>query len=103
MNEPKLRDTMLEKRSDGAGIRTQSWRIGAWILAAVLFVAVIKPASKVYLVQEALAVLLLVAVSTGTIFAFVVAFLLFREGIRWTIQCMKLGYIWVAHLGPQQR
>jgi hypothetical protein len=90
---------MLEKRSNGASIRTHSWRIGAWILATVLFVVVMRPATKVYLVQEALAVLLLVAVSTGTIFAFAVAFLLFREGIRRTIPSMKLGYIWLAHPG----
>jgi len=94
---------MLEKRSDGAGIRTQSRRIGAWLLAAVSLVVVMRPATKVYLVQEALAVLLLVAVSTGTIFAFAVAFLLFREGIRRTIQWMKLGYIWLAHPGPQEQ
>jgi hypothetical protein len=103
MNEPKLRDPLLEKRSNGAGIRTPSRRIGAWILAAVLLAAVMRPATKVYLVQEALAVFLLVAASTGTIFAFAVAFLLFREGIRRTIQSMKLGYIWLAHPGPQEQ
>lgn len=94
---------MLEERNDGVGIRPQSWRIGAWILAGVLLLALIEPATKLYLVQEAVVVLLLVAVSTGTIFAFAVSFLLFREGIRRTIPWMKLGYIWLAHPGPQEQ
>jgi hypothetical protein len=94
---------MLENRNDGTSIRTQSWRIGARILAAVLLVGVMLPATKVYLVQETLAVLLMIAVSTGTIFAFAVAFLLLREGIRRTIQWMKLGYIWLARFGPQEQ
>jgi len=94
---------MLEKRSNGASIRTHGWRIGAWILATVLFVVVMRPATKVYLVEEALAVLLLIAVSTGTIFGFAVAFLLLQEGIRRTIQWMKPGYIRLAHFGPQEQ
>jgi uncharacterized membrane protein len=94
---------MLEKRSYRESIGKKSWRIGVWMLLAILVAAVMRPAAKVYLVQEALAVLLLAAVSSGTILVLGVAFVLIQEGIRRTVQWMKLGYIWLAHLGPQEQ
>ena len=46
---------------------------------------------NLYMVQEYLGVLLVLAVSTATILVFAVAFVLFREGIRRAVSGAKTG------------
>jgi hypothetical protein len=54
-----------------------------------------------YTVQEFLAVLLLLAISTATILVFAVAFILFQEGIRRAVLWVKTGVIRLASLSPK--
>jgi hypothetical protein len=94
---------MLGKTSDRKNIERQSWRIDVGIMPAILLVTALMFKAKRYVVQEALVVLFLVAVSTGTILVLGVAFLLFQEGIRRTVQWTKIGLIRLAHLGTQEQ
>jgi uncharacterized membrane protein len=94
---------MPGKKSHRKSIRKQRWRIGVRIMPPILLVAVLRSAAKLYIVREFLAVLFLVAVSTGTILVLAVAFLLFQEGIQRTVQWTKIGLVRPTHLGPQEQ
>lgn len=65
-------------------------------MPAILLVAALRFTAMRYVVQEALVVLFLVAVSTGTILVLAVAFVLVREGIRRTVLWMKIGLVRLA-------
>jgi hypothetical protein len=56
---------------------------------------------RLYLVQEILVVLLLLAASAVTVFVFAVAFILFQEGIRRTLLWVKTGVARLAGLRSQ--
>ncbi len=93
---------MLGKASRRESIGKQCWRIGVRNMPGIVLVAALGFTAKRYVVQEALVVLFLVAVSTGTILVLAIAFLLFQEGIRRTVQWTKIGLILLARLGPQE-
>jgi len=78
----------------------QIWRVGVWIVPALLLVAAIRFLTKLYMVQEILVVLLLLAISTVTILAFAVAFLSLHEGICRAALWAKAGVIRHAGLSP---
>jgi membrane protein YdbS with pleckstrin-like domain len=87
-------------RNHRESVGKQIWQIGAWIALALLLVGTIRFLTKLYMVQEILLVLLLVAVSTVTILAFAVALILFHEGIRRAALWAKAGVIRHASLNP---
>jgi hypothetical protein len=95
---PKLSDIMLG-RSYRKSIGKKPWRIRARIMLALLMVALVAFATNLYMVEEMLVVLLLLAVSTATILVFLIAFIPFHEGIRRT--AAKTGLIRPANLSPQ--
>jgi hypothetical protein len=70
-------------------------------MPALLLVTAMGFAMNFYTVQEFLAVLLLLAVLTGTILVFAVAFILFQEGIRRAVLWAKTGVIRLAGLSPK--
>ena len=74
-----------------------SW-IGARILVAALLLGAWQFALKLYLLQEILVVLLLVALSMMGLLVFVVAFVLFQEGVRCAILWGKTGVGRLARL-----
>jgi hypothetical protein len=74
--------------------------IGIWILLALLLVAAIRFLTKLYMVQEILVVLFLLAVSTVTILAFALAFISLHAGICRAALWAKAGVIRHASLSP---
>jgi len=90
----------LPQRSYRESTRKQECRIRARTMLALLFVAAMGFAMKLYLVQEILVVLLLLAVSTVTIFILAAAFILFQEGIRRTVLWTKAGVARLVGLRP---
>jgi hypothetical protein len=81
-------------------------RPGVRIVLALLLLAAIKFALRLYVVQEVLVVLLLVAITMMTALVFAVAFVLFQEGIRRTVLWARTSVVPPAGLnhgpvGPQ--
>jgi hypothetical protein len=68
---------------------------------ALLLVAAMGYVRKLYMVQEILVVLLLIAVPTLTVFVFTVAFILIQEGIRRAVLWAKTDIVRLASLSPQ--
>jgi hypothetical protein len=64
-------------------------------MLALLFVATMGFARKLYIMQEAIVVLLLLAVLTAAILVLSVVFILFLEGISWAVLWRKTG---ITHL-----
>jgi cell division protein FtsW (lipid II flippase) len=62
-------------------------------------------AMNLFMVQEFLAVLLLLALSTATILVFAVAFMLFHDGIRWALLWAKtvIRLAALSPIGPRVR
>jgi hypothetical protein len=75
--------------------------IGVRIMLALLLVAAMGFLMKLYVVQEILAVLLLLAVPTVTILVFGVAFILVQEGVRRAVLWTRTGIVRLASLSPQ--
>jgi len=74
------------------------------------FVATCRPglipradAMNLYMVQEFLVVLLLLAASTATILGFVVALVLFQEGIRLAVRRAKTSVVRPPDLSPNDQ
>jgi hypothetical protein len=101
-SESILRDSMPERKSYQQSIGAQTWRIGVWITLALLVVAAVRALTKLYIVQEILVVLLLLAISTVTILTLAVALILLQEGIRRAALWTKIGLIRLAYLSPPQ-
>jgi hypothetical protein len=68
-------------------------RPGVRIVLALLLLAAMKLALKLYVVQEVLVVLLLAAITMMTILVFAVGFVLFQEGIRRTVLWAKTSVV----------
>jgi hypothetical protein len=89
-----------------ASTRNMIRRPGVRIVLALLLLAAIKFALRLYVVQEVLVVLLLVAITMMTALVFAVAFVLFQEGIRRTVLWTRTSVVPPAALnhgpvGPQ--
>jgi len=69
-------------------------------MLALLLVAAMRLLTKLYMVQEILVVVLLLAIATVTILAFAVAFILFHEGLRRAALWAKAGVIRHVSLSP---
>jgi hypothetical protein len=82
---------MPGRRSYRENIGGQTWPIRVWIMLALLLVAAMRYATKLYVVQEILVVVLLVAFSTVTILVLAVGFILFQEGIRRAVRWAMTG------------
>jgi hypothetical protein len=87
-------------RSHRESAGKQIWRTGVWIFLALLLVAGIRFLTKLYMVQEILVVLLLLALSTVAILAFGVAFLSLHAGICRAALWAKASVIRHAGLSP---
>lgn len=94
---------MADRKSYQQSIGAQTWRIGVWITHALLLVAAVRFLTKLYIVQEILVVLLLLAISTVTILALAVALILLHEGIRRAALWTKIALIRLAYLSPPQQ
>jgi hypothetical protein len=68
-----------------------------------LAVAAVKFATKLFVVREILAVLLVLAAATMTVVVFGIVFVLIREVIRWAALWAKIGVVRLAKLIPQGR
>lgn len=87
-------------RSYRESIGKQTGLLGVWITLALPLVAAMRFLTKLYVVQEILVVVLLLAVSTVTILAFAVAFISLHAGIRRAALWAKAGVIRHAGLSP---
>jgi len=94
---------MLDRRGYRESIGKQNGKIGVRILLALPLVAAMGFAIKLYIVQEILVVLILLAVSTVTILTLAVAFILIQAAVRWAVLCAKPVVEWLAGLGPQDQ
>jgi hypothetical protein len=102
-SESILSDSMPDRKSYQQSIGAQTRRIGVCITLALLLVAAVRFLTKLYIVQEILVVLFLLAISTVTILTFAVAFMLLQEGIRRAALWTKIGLIRLAYLSPPQQ
>ena len=72
----------------------------AQIVTGLLVLIAAGSTLKLYIVQELIVGLLLVAITVTTVFTLTVAFVLFQEGIRRTISRGKNGFASLARLTP---
>lgn len=87
-------------RSHHESTGKQIWRVGVCIVPVLLLVAAIRFLTKLYVVQEILVVLLLLAASTVTILAFAVAFISLHAGIHRAALWAKAGVLRHTSLSP---
>jgi hypothetical protein len=79
------------------------WRMGVAALLAVLLLAALAFGKMVYfMVQEALVVMLLIAITVVALWLFLVAFVLFQEGIRRAVLWTKNGIVRLALLSQRR-
>src|SRR6516162_1993991 len=95
-NQSDLRDYMPSRKTYRESIGRQLWRIGALLLVPAMGFAM-----KLYIVQEILVVLLILAVPMVIVLIFAVTVILFQEGIRWAVCGAKTGVVRLAGLSPQ--
>jgi hypothetical protein len=79
----------------------QTSRIGVRIMLALLFVSTIGFAWNLYIMQEAIVVLLLLTVLTATILALAIVFILILEGISRAVLWKKRAVASLDGLSPQ--
>ena len=97
-HEADLKDDMPSIRSYLESVERQTLGIGVRIMLALLLVAAMGFVGKLYVVQEILVVLLLLAIPTVTVFVFVVAFILLQEGVRRAVLWAKSGVLRVVRV-----
>jgi hypothetical protein len=100
------RDDMLDRHYRTAAGRL-IWQMGVTVALAVSLLAVLALGKRVYMLQEALVGMLLIAISVAVILIFSLGFVLFQAGIRQTIQWMATGMSRLAklshrHVGPAE-
>jgi hypothetical protein len=79
------------------------WRMGVAAVLAVLLLAALAFGKMVYfMVQEALVVMLLIAITVVVLWLFLVAFVLFQEGIRRAVLWVKTGIAQLALLSQRR-
>jgi hypothetical protein len=89
---------MFDRRNYRESIGKLPWRNVVWILPGLLMVAVMRMATNLYVVQEIVVALGMIALSTVAILAIAVAFLLAQEGIRRAAHFGKAGFILLVKL-----
>jgi hypothetical protein len=81
--------------------------MGVTVALALALLAVLALGKRVYMLQEALVVMLLIAISVAAILIFLVCIVLFQAGIRQVILWMTTGMSRLAklsnrHVGPPE-
>jgi hypothetical protein len=100
MVDRTTKDDMPGIRSARGCVGKQALGIGVRIMLVLLLVAATVCLRKLYIVQETLAVLLLLAVATLTFLVFAIAFMLIQEGVRQAVLWAKTGDGRLASLSP---
>jgi hypothetical protein len=91
------RDDMLD-RNYRTAVGRLIWYMGVAVALALSLLAVLALGKRVYMLQEALVGMLLVAISVTVILIISVCFVLFQAGIRQAIQWMTTGMSRLAKL-----
>jgi hypothetical protein len=79
-----------------------TWRTGVAVMLALQILAALVPGKKVYMLQEILVVMILTAITVAAIWLFLVAFVLFQEGIRRAVLWIKSGIAQLALLSHRR-
>jgi hypothetical protein len=91
------RDDMLE-RNYRTAVGRLIWQMGVTVALALSLLAVLALGKRVYMLQEALVGMLLIAISVTVILILLLGFVLFQAGIRQAIQWMTTGMSRLAKL-----
>jgi hypothetical protein len=78
------------------------WQMGTAVVLALPLLAALALGKRVYMVQEALVVTLLVAILVAVILLFLVAFVLFQPVVRRSVRWMTNGMARLVRLGHHQ-
>ena len=92
------RDEMLE-RNYRTAVGRLIWQMGVTVALALSLLAVLALGKQVYMLQEALVGMLLIAISVAAILILLVGFVLFQAGVRQAILWMTTGMSRLAKLG----
>jgi hypothetical protein len=98
------RDEMPDKKYRTA-VGRLIWQMGVTLAVASSLLALLGLGKRIYMLQEALVGMLLIAISVAVILILLVAFVLFQAGIRQSVQWMATGMSRLAklshrHVGP---
>ena len=91
------RDDMLDRHYRTA-VGRLIWQMGVTVALALSLLAVLALGKRVYMLQEALVGMLLIAISVAAILILLLGFVLFQAGIRQAIQWMTTGMSRLAKL-----
>jgi hypothetical protein len=91
------RDEMAEKNYRKA-VGRLIWQMGVIVALALSLLAVLALGKRVYMLQEALVVMLLIALSVAVILLFLVIFVLFQAGVRQAVLWLKTGIVRLSRL-----
>jgi hypothetical protein len=100
------RDDMLE-RNFRTAVGRLIWQMGVTVALALSLLAVLALGKRVYMLQEALVGMLLIAISVAVILMLSVGFVLFQAGIRRALLWITTGMSRLArlshrHVGPPE-
>jgi hypothetical protein len=100
------RDDMLDRHYRTA-VGRLIWQMGVTTALALSLLAVLALGKRVYMLQEALVGMLLIAISVAIILILLVSFVLFQAGIRQVFLWMTAGMSRLAklshrHVGPPE-
>ena len=100
------RDDMLN-RNYRTAVGRLIWQMGVTLALALSLLAVLALGKRVYMLQEALVGMLLIAISVAVILILSLGFVLFQAGIRRAILWMTTGMSRLAklshrHVGPPE-
>jgi hypothetical protein len=100
------RDDMLDRHYRTA-VGRLIWQMGVALVLALSLVAVLALGKRVYMFQEALVGMLLIAISVAVILILSLCFVLFQAGIRQAFLWMTTGMSRLAklshrHVGPPE-
>jgi hypothetical protein len=91
------RDEMLDKNSRTV-VGRLIWQMGVTAALALSLLAVLALGKRVYMLEEALTVMLLIAISVAVILILLVVFVLFQAGIRQVFLWLRAGIVRLARL-----
>jgi hypothetical protein len=91
------RGEMLDKNSRTV-VGRLIWQMGVTAALALSLLAVLALGKRVYMLEEALTVMLLIAISVAVILILLVVFVLFQAGIRQVFLWLRAGIVRLARL-----
>lgn len=89
----------MTDRSYRTTVGRLTWQVGVAGVLALSLLATLALAKRVYMIQEALVGMLLIAISVAVVLFLLVSFVLFQAGIRRSFLWMKTGMARLAKLG----